>query len=82
MGLEGVAHALPGGVDALVEEGFFDRDEKVEGQQAKKNVGLHAMFEVMEDWRGSEVGRGARSGHRGYNPRASSDVINFTQPSP
>jgi hypothetical protein len=49
MSFESVAQACPRGVDALVEESFLDRDEKVVGQHAKKDVRLHAMFEVMED---------------------------------
>ena len=49
MGFEAVAHGRPGGVDALVEEGFFDRDEKVVSQHAKEDVGFHALLEVMED---------------------------------
>jgi hypothetical protein len=36
-------------MNALVEQSFFDRDEKVIGQHAKKDVNLHALLELMED---------------------------------
>ena len=49
MGFECVSHGRPGGVDALLEEGFFDRDEKVVSQHAKEEVSLDAMLELMED---------------------------------
>ena len=49
MGFEGIADAGPGGVDALVEQGFFDRDEKMVGEQAKKDMRVGTEFEVVED---------------------------------
>src|SRR5262249_48396708 len=50
MSFESVAQARPGGVDALVEQGFFDRGQQVVGQQTKKNVGVGAPLLVVEDW--------------------------------
>ena len=38
MRLEDVAHARPGGVDALVEQVFFDRDQQMIGEQVKKDM--------------------------------------------
>ena len=50
MSFESVTQARPGGVDALVEQGFFDRGQQVVGQQTKKNVGVGAPLFVVEDW--------------------------------
>src|SRR5262249_62171802 len=50
MSCESVAQARAGGVDALVEQGFFDRGQQVVGQQTKKNVGVGAPLLVVEDW--------------------------------
>ena len=33
----------------MVEQGFFDGDEQVVSQDAKKNMGVGAGFEVVED---------------------------------
>ena len=49
MGLEDVAQARPGGVDGLVEQGFFDGDEQMVCQDAKKDMSVGAGLEVVED---------------------------------
>src|SRR5580692_709755 len=49
MGFEGVAQVGPGRVDGLIEQGFFDRDEQMVSQDAKKDVSVAAWLEVVED---------------------------------
>ena len=49
MGFEGFAHRWPGSMDTLIEESFLDRDQQVVGQDAKEDVRLHALLELMED---------------------------------
>jgi hypothetical protein len=36
-------------VDALVEKSFLNRYEKMVGHDAKKDVGMHALFAMMKD---------------------------------
>jgi len=52
MGLEGVAHGGPGGVDCLVEEGFLDGDQQMIGKHAKERVSpiLHLRLTPVESW--------------------------------
>jgi hypothetical protein len=49
MGFESVAQARPGSVDGLVEQGFFDGDEKMVSQDAKKDMRGAAGLQVVED---------------------------------
>jgi hypothetical protein len=48
MGLEGGAHAGPGGVEAVVEQGFLDGEE-VEGEHAKEDVALDPMLVLVAE---------------------------------
>ena len=50
MSFESITHACPRGVDALVEQSFFDGGQQVVCQQRKKNVRVGAAFFVVEDW--------------------------------
>ena len=49
MGLESVAHTCPGRVDALAEQGLFDRDQQMIGKHTKKDMRVGAGFETVED---------------------------------
>jgi hypothetical protein len=44
-----LAHRGPGGEQVGVAEGLLDGNQKVIGEYAKKDVRLHALFEVVED---------------------------------
>ena len=44
MGLQGVAHAGPGGMEAPVEQGFLDDHEEVEGEHAQEDVAVDAIL--------------------------------------
>ena len=49
MGLEGIAHGGPGGMAALVEQGFLDGDKEVEGEDAEEDVAFDAALVLMVD---------------------------------
>jgi len=50
MDFESVTQARPGGVDAMVEQSFFDRDQQMVGQQTKEDMRIGAPLFVVEDW--------------------------------
>jgi len=49
MGLECVAQGRPGAVHALVQQGLFDGDEQVVGQDGQEDVRVHAAFDLVVD---------------------------------
>jgi hypothetical protein len=44
MRLQRFAHRRPGGVDAGIPQRFFDRDQEMVSQHAKKDVRLYTCF--------------------------------------
>ena len=64
MGLESVAHTCPGRVDALAEQGLFDRDQQMIGKHTKKDMRVCGVRDG-----GRSAGRRAAISCRGRHSR-------------